>query len=300
MTRAANRKAKMSAITAKAQANVDSIQRSEAERSPSRRIPVGQIARSPHQARRDFGSLDELTADIQQRGVLQPILVRTIGEDRYELVAGERRWRAAQAAGLERIPAVVREMTDREALVAGLSENLQRENLNAYEIARAVVELVAAQTGHEAEEVRVELGTRQPPEELLQEMEAALGLLNKGLTLRTFQRHYLPLLRLDPELIEALEQGAPYAAVLLLRGATPEQRAEWLPRVLAGATVQQVEAGLKQPKPAGESGTYDWEGRVKSVKSGLSAQRLERLDGRQKRRARRLLEELETLLGGGK
>ncbi len=98
------------------------------------RLPVAQIRRSPWQPRHTFEqeSLSELVASVRERGVLQPLLVRRNG-DNYELIAGERRFRAATEAGLLDIPAIVMEVTDREALEIALVENLQRSDLNLIE-----------------------------------------------------------------------------------------------------------------------------------------------------------------------
>ncbi len=98
-------------------------------------LPVGMIAPNPHQPRRDFdpAALEELAESIRARGVLQPILVRQTADGRYEIVAGERRWRAAQRAGLHEIPAVVRVFSDVGMFEAALIENVQREDLNPIE-----------------------------------------------------------------------------------------------------------------------------------------------------------------------
>jgi ParB family chromosome partitioning protein len=100
------------------------------------RIPVDQIRTSPFQPRRTFSpdDLRELVDSVREKGVLQPVLVRPTPEG-YELVAGERRLRAAQAAGVESVPAVIRKMSDREALEATIVENVQRADLNAIELA---------------------------------------------------------------------------------------------------------------------------------------------------------------------
>ena len=109
-----------------------------------REIPVELIRRSPFQPRRriDADALDELARSVRAHGVVQPVVVRPVGEDRYELVAGERRWRAAQAAGLATVPAVVREVPDRVALSIAIIENIQREDLTPLEEARGVARLV--------------------------------------------------------------------------------------------------------------------------------------------------------------
>lgn len=102
-------------------------------------IYINQVSRRGDQPRREFAEdkLEELAASILEHGVLQPILVRPRGDDGYELVAGERRLRAAKMAGLEVIPAVIREMDEQEAAEAALIENLQREDLNPVEEAMA-------------------------------------------------------------------------------------------------------------------------------------------------------------------
>jgi ParB family chromosome partitioning protein len=90
----------------------------------------------------DETALEELKASIAQRRVIEPVLVRPAGADQYELVAGERRWRALQQLGIQEIPAVVRTLDDREALVCSLIENLQREELNALEEAHGYARLL--------------------------------------------------------------------------------------------------------------------------------------------------------------
>ncbi|HTI30320.1 MAG TPA: ParB/RepB/Spo0J family partition protein [Methylomirabilota bacterium] len=107
-------------------------------------IPVDRIARNPHQPRNRFDEDEtaELAASIQLHGVLQPIVVRATADGGYELIAGERRLRAARVAGLTHIPAVVRESADGEQLELALVENLQRQDLNAIEEAAAYRELI--------------------------------------------------------------------------------------------------------------------------------------------------------------
>ena len=108
-----------------------------------RSIPVVELAPNPFQPRQhlDPSTLDELTVSIQEKGVLQPLLVRQ-GPTGYEIVAGERRWRGAQRAGLTDVPVLVREFTDREMLELALIENIQREELNAVEEAMAYRRLI--------------------------------------------------------------------------------------------------------------------------------------------------------------
>ena len=107
-------------------------------------LPVGRIRPGKYQPRTkmDQQALAELAASIRSQGLMQPLLVRPVDRDRYELIAGERRWRAAQMAGLEEVPAVVREVPDEAALAMSLIENIQREDLNPMEEANGVQRLV--------------------------------------------------------------------------------------------------------------------------------------------------------------
>lgn len=92
--------------------------------------------------RMDEASLGELADSIREQGVMQPILVRAVGADRYEIIAGERRWRAARIAGLAQVPVVIRDVPDKAALAMALIENIQRENLNPLEEAAGIQRLL--------------------------------------------------------------------------------------------------------------------------------------------------------------
>ena len=107
-------------------------------------IPLEWIRSGEHQPRKNFDdtALKELTQSIKAQGVMQPIVLRAIGKDQYEIIAGERRWRAAQQAGLEKIPAVVRTADNKSAIALSLIENVQREDLNPMEEAQALQSLV--------------------------------------------------------------------------------------------------------------------------------------------------------------
>ncbi|WP_045856380.1 ParB/RepB/Spo0J family partition protein [Teredinibacter purpureus] len=103
-------------------------------------LPVELLQRGKYQPRRDMHpeALEELAESIKAQGVMQPIVVRPIGDDRYEIIAGERRWRATQQAGIDTIPAVIREVPDETAIALALIENIQREDLNPVEEAMAL------------------------------------------------------------------------------------------------------------------------------------------------------------------
>ncbi|MBO3275945.1 ParB/RepB/Spo0J family partition protein [Pseudomonas schmalbachii] len=106
-------------------------------------LPLDVIQRGKYQPRRDMDpqALEELALSIKAQGVMQPIVVRPIDKGRYEIIAGERRWRASQQAGLEKIPALVREVPDEAAIAMALIENIQREDLNPLEEANALQRL---------------------------------------------------------------------------------------------------------------------------------------------------------------
>ena len=149
------------------------------------RLPLGQLMRGKYQPRRDIQpeALEELADSIRAQGVMQPIVVRPVGKDRYEIIAGERRWRAAQLAELDVIPAVIRHVSDEVALALALIENIQRENLNAIEEAIALKRL-----GDEFELTQ-------------QQIADAVG------KSRTQVANLLRLLALDPEVQTLLERG---------------------------------------------------------------------------------------------
>jgi ParB family transcriptional regulator, chromosome partitioning protein len=126
-------------------------------------IPVGAIEANPRQPRRSFAeaSIAELAESLRAQGVVQPVVVRPVAEGRYELVAGERRWRAARKAGLATVPALVREADDRESLVLALVENVAREDLSALDEARAYA-VLADEFGFSLGEIAERVGRSKP------------------------------------------------------------------------------------------------------------------------------------------
>ena len=126
--------------------NVDSSSSSKDIESDVKEIPIGSIIPNPEQPRKEFSeeSLQELADSISTQGVLQPILVRPNKKStdaEYELIAGERRWRASKKAGLKVIPALVKDISDEDSLTLAMIENLQREDLNAIDEARGLYQL---------------------------------------------------------------------------------------------------------------------------------------------------------------
>lgn len=118
--------------------------KSSEHKNELRKLPLDIIQPGKYQPRKDIDpeALEELAKSIRAQGIIQPILVRTIKRGQYEIVAGERRWRAAQLAGLQEVPAVIREMPDETAIALSLIENIQREDLNIVEEAMALQRLI--------------------------------------------------------------------------------------------------------------------------------------------------------------
>jgi len=147
-----------------AQQDASSKTQSHADPNTARRdelqnLPVEFLRPGKYQPRRDMvpAALEELADSIRQQGILQPISVRRLGQDSYEIIAGERRWRAAQLAGLATIPALVKDVSDQAAVAMALIENIQREDLNALEEAHSLTRL-QEEFGLTQQEVAIAVG----------------------------------------------------------------------------------------------------------------------------------------------
>jgi ParB family transcriptional regulator, chromosome partitioning protein len=183
------------------------------------KVAIGQIVLPSKQPRRYFDPdrMAQLVQSVQEHGILEPLLVRPIGEDKYELLAGERRLRAAQEIGLEEVPIVAREFTDRQALQVALIENLQREDLNPVEETEAVMELLALALELEQPEVVTILNqvanARKRGLDLAENVSRQheqIEYLLKGIgrfTAQSFRSSRLPLLNLPQDVLETLRQG---------------------------------------------------------------------------------------------
>lgn len=118
---------------------------SRASVNPDRMVPIEYITRNPRNPRRYFNEaeLQDLASSVRQHGIVQPVVVRTLGSNQYEIIAGERRWRAAQLAGFVEIPVIVRDVDDRTALEIAIVENVQRADLNPLEEALGYEQLIS-------------------------------------------------------------------------------------------------------------------------------------------------------------
>lgn len=143
----------LSALMADVAVEIDP-QTTDRPRRPDLLVPVERLVPNPNQPRRDFQpeALQELASSIRSRGVIQPLIVRDMGDGRYEIVAGERRWRAAQLAQVHELPVIIREFTDSEVIEVAIIENIQRADLNAIEEALAFRQLMD-RFGHSQEKL---------------------------------------------------------------------------------------------------------------------------------------------------
>ena len=217
---------------------------------PTRTLPVAFLKPGRFQPRKNFESeaLADLAASIREKGVLTPILVRPLGGESYEIVAGERRWRAAQIAQLHDVPVVVRELADAEALEIAIIENVQRADLNPIEEAAAYQELIS-RFGRTQEQVAQEVGKSRP---------------HVANTIR--------LLRLPDSVKALLQEGKLTAghARTLLGAADPEARAR---EILAGEmTVRQAEQRSRKARVKSDGGKAAKDPNVRDMETNISNQ----------------------------
>jgi len=123
--------------------SLDSLGNTNVADGQLRQLPVELLQRGKYQPRRDINAeaLEELANSIRSQGIMQPLVVRQLADEQYEIIAGERRWRAAQQAGLDTVPVIIREVSDEAAIAMALIENIQREDLNAMEESLALQRL---------------------------------------------------------------------------------------------------------------------------------------------------------------
>jgi len=203
-----------------------------AEAGSPRQIPVDRIDPNPEQPRRVFDpdQIERLASSLRRHGVLQPVVVRRAPGDRYELVVGERRWRAAQAAGLAALPAVVADVAGADRLELALVENVQRRDLNPIELALAFRALADA-------------GATQ------EQIGARVGLDRSSIA------NHLRLLELPRELQQDVETGllSMGHAKALLQLSNPERRRHLRDRMVReGLSVREAERLARAPGPAGD------------------------------------------------
>ena len=252
----------------------------------------------------DPNDLAELAASIADKGVVQPVLVRPAGEaGRYQLIAGERRVRAAALAGLTSVPAIIRDLDERDARLFALLENVQRVDLNPIDRADATVERIAEALSLPREQVPARLRQlrrkgrdNENDTERVRHTEALEAVFRVvGGSWTTFAVHLLPLLNYPPDVLDAVRTGQlEYTkAAVLARVKDEDQRAKLLAPALQGASLEE----LKQRAASRPHATSAREERVRRVRSALGSwRRVERLPARKQNTFERLLEQLEVLL----
>jgi len=242
-----------------------------------RSLPVAFLQPGRFQPRMTFDEqpLQELAASIKEKGVLSPILVRPVGPDRYEIVAGERRWRAAQLAKLHDVPVVIRELPDDQALELAIIENVQRADLNAIEEGAAYEELIS-KFGRTQEDVAREVGKS-----------------------RSHVANTIRLLKLPDQVKGWIREGKLTAghARTLLSEADPVARAKEL--IEGAMTVRQAEQRSVKKKPGGkplkDPNIADLEASI-SNRLGLKVQIIHKGDkGGEMRISYKSLEQLDEL-----
>lgn len=202
---------------------------------PEQFVPIERISPNPNQPRRRFseGALSDLAASIREKGILQPLIVRRRGEGAYEIVAGERRWRAAQLAKLHELPVLVRDFDDIEVLEVAIIENIQRADLNAIEEAAGYKQLID-KFGHTQEKMAEALGKS-----------------------RSHIANLMRLLQLPEDVLDMVREGQLSAghARALIMAASPSSLAGLI--VKEGLSVRQAEKLVKksnQQANGGEAG----------------------------------------------
>jgi ParB family chromosome partitioning protein len=288
------------------------LNRDEAPVEQSQTTEIDNILLAASQPRRYFDEekLDQLVQSVKTHGVLEPLLVRPVGEaGQYELVAGERRLRAAKALGLTEVPISVRDFTDQEALQVALMENLQREDLNPVEETEAIMEMLALTLdvsrdevtalfyqAHNAKHRGQEL--RQNVLSQLEQIESLLASIGR-FNVDSFRASRLPLLKLPADVLGVLRQGKlEYTkAQAIARVKDDQQRAALLEQAVEdGLSVSAIKSEVKalkaQPIDKPEQVMYD---RFQSLGQKLKKSTV--WEDRKKRdRLTKLLNDIEKLL----
>ena len=283
-------------------------------REEVRTLALGEITPNPEQPRKYFdeASLEQLASSIRDKGVLQPVLVRDTGAT-LELVAGERRYQAAKRAGLETIPAIVRELSDEQALEIALTENLSREDLSPVEETDSTLRLLSARLdkpvsdvievlreGHYKAQGRpVNTGVNNRDLEVVEQLFTNIG----RFTVSSFYTHRLPILKLPEDLLEVVRRGdLEYSkARLLARVNDAKKRASILKKVIEkgwSRTKIQDEIKALNEKSDGQQEGLSLD--VSSVKRKLSSKQIAQLPAAKQRKLEKLLVQINSLFEGSR
>lgn len=280
---------------------------------PSTTIPLTSIKLPvKRQPRRYFDSekLAQLVASVREHGILEPVLVRPLGDGNYELIAGERRLRAAKEVGLAQIPIVSKEFSDQEALQVSLMENLQRDDLNPIEETEAVLELLAIALDTNVEEVKSVIyqaaNAKNRGQELkgnvslqLEKIESYLAVLGR-FNLESLRSSRLPLLNLPPKVLESLREGKlEYTKARTIARMKDEQQRDELLRqsISQNLSLSEIKARVKELKVDSEPDETPERvlvGRMSELTKRLKKSKAWN-DRKKRDRITKLLDELERL-----
>ncbi len=227
-----------------------------------RELPLDSLQPGKHQPRQQFdeAALEALTESIRAQGIVQPIIVRAVGGNRHEIVAGERRWRAAQLAGLKTIPAIVRTLDERGAMAVALIENIQRSDLNPLEEAQALhkliedcglthdkaAEAVGRSRAHVSNLLRV-MELNADVQQYLRDGHLSLGHAKVLLGVQGARQSALAKLTIERQLsvrqVEAMVHAEPSRTAKAVKPKAPALEKELSARIGLPVRVQQTEAG---------------------------------------------------------
>jgi ParB family chromosome partitioning protein len=280
----------------------------DVEETPSTHtVPIAKILLSKHQPRRYFDpdKLAQLTQSVKEHGILEPLLVRPL-KDGYELIAGERRYRAAKEVGLAEVPVVIREFDDRQALQVALIENLQRDDLNPVDETEGLLQLMAIDLNITTDEVvgilNQAANAKKRGQDLtdnvirqLEMIESLLATVGR-FSAESFRVNRLPLLKLPVDVLEALRQGRLEYTKARAISRLKDDKAR---RVLLQEAIEknlsltQIKAHMKEVSPV-SSAEPTASNRLVAVSRKLRDGKLE--DPKKQRRLEKLLQELESLV----
>lgn len=259
-------------------------------------LPVDRLRPGQFQPRVHFApdALNELAHSLREQGVLQPLLVRPLDGGIYEIVAGERRWRAAQQAGLTEVPVLIRVLDDARARLAAAVENLNRENLNVIEEVRARLQVAAATLNvPESDAVARMFALDRQPEldaEAVAQLDAHFAALGRE-TWRSFIRNRAAVLNLPEDVQAAVQAGLDYRKALIIgRVKDAGRRQDLITRARNGATVQDLRAAVTTRSAAPDP----WRQVARQLTDRAA---LARLDDARRKKVERLVAQLQQLLG---
>ena len=278
------------------------------ESQPVTLISISQIIRPAHQPRRYFdeAALHRLANSVKEKGILQPLLVRPLNGGNYELIAGERRYKAAIIAELKEVPVLTQELSDPEAYELALMENLQREDLNPVEETEGILELLSRKMGKQRDEVislfhksahpqrkTVNTGIHKNELEMIERVFTVVG----QLTPESFRTNRLPLLNLPAYLLEALKQGQIEYSKARVIGRVKEPKkaqkllTEAIKENLSRKEIEERVRQLNQKKPRSSRLEKHLDSTITQVKKAKLWKQPEK-----KKRLEEILRELEQLL----